>query len=132
MVEAYTDEHCRYLGGDPRLAETGPAKVGLRDDCIRIELLESEEEAAVLRIPKSAIQGVRKETQRLGMEQAEYEEDIVIGPHEWLTRFTVVLDVNDPEGVEPGGLQVRVGFRDEYFSKVFVKRCREAYSLAPF
>jgi hypothetical protein len=66
------------------------------------------------------------------MERAEYEEGVTIGPHEWLTRYTVILHVKDPEGVMPGGLQVRLAFRNEYFSKVFEKRCLEAFNVTPF
>jgi hypothetical protein len=132
MSETYADDECRYLGGDPRLDETGPAEVELRADDIRIRLGEPSHQAAVLVIPKAAIQGVRAVTERLGMERAEYEEGVNIGPDEWLIRHTAILDVKDPEGVVSGGLAVRLAFRNEYFCKVFEKRCREAFGLPPF
>lgn len=131
MIERYTDEQCRYLGGDLRLQKTGPAEIELQEDCVRIQLLESDEQGAVL-IPRAAIQGVRTTTERLGMEQAEYEAGVFIGPDQWLTRYTAILDVKDLEGIKPGGLEIRIAFRDEYFSKVFEKRCREGFNLPPF
>lgn len=132
MTEPYSDEECRYLGGDPRLEETGAAVVEILAGCIRLQLRQSSHQDDVLRIPKAAIQGVRATEERVGMEQAEYEENVILGPHETLTRHIVIVDVNDPEGVQEAGLPVRIAFRNEYFAKVFEKRCREAYNLAPF
>ena len=132
MSEPYVDYECRYLGGDPRLDETGPAEVQLRADFIRVALRGPSDQEAVLLIPKAALQGVRAVAERLGMERAEYEEGVSIGPDEWLTRHTAILDVKDPEGVVRGGLEVRIAFRNEYFCKVFEKRCREAFNLPPF
>lgn len=132
MTEHYVDDNCCYLGGDPRLDDTGAATVELQTDSIRIELCRSDKEAAVVYIPRATIQGVRAVTEHLGMEQAEYEEGVVIESDERVVRHTTILDVEDPEHVESGGWHVRLAFRNEYFCKVFEKRCREAFDLPPF
>jgi len=129
MFQPYTDDNCRYLGGDPRLDESGDAEVEVRDDGIRIQLANSE---VVLVIPKSAIETVQATTQWLGMEQAEYEEGVIIGPDESLLRHVAVIVARDPEGIYPGGFNIRLSFRNEYVSKLFEKRCSEAFSLLPF
>ena len=132
MDERYADGDCRYLGGDPRLDERGLAEVSLMDDGIWVKLLASEEPGARLHIPKAAIEFIRTETQHVGMEQAEFEEDVLIEPDEYLIRHVVVLHVKDPEGIGTGDWQVRIGFRNDYYARVFEKRCTEAYELPPF
>ena len=66
------------------------------------------------------------------MEQAEAEDEIPIGEHETLLRFTTVVTVKDPEELYPDGLKVRFGFRNEYYAKLFSKRCAERFGVAPF
>jgi hypothetical protein len=130
MTETYVDEECHYLGGDPRLSKTGSAEVELQTECIRIKLLEGDQPA--IHIPRSAMKSVFALTERLDSDRALYEEDIAIEPEECLLRYAAIITFDDPEKVQPFGLKVRLAFRDQYFSKVFAKRCEEKYHVAPF
>jgi hypothetical protein len=123
-------DECRYLGGDPRLENTGPATVQIQHDSIRIEVKPADSGPDVLRIPKGSIERVYWEEQRLGMERAEYEEGVMIGPDEHLIRYLGVIVVTDPEDVQPQGISVRLAFPNAYWAKVFEKRCAEAFGLA--
>ncbi len=129
MTNAYSDSECRYLGGDPRLDERGTAEVELEPDAIRIEV-KADSGSETLRIPKASIDSIYFDEQRLGFEQAEYEEGALIDPHESLIRHTVVVVANDPEGVIPTGLRIRLGFRNEYAAKVFEKRSATLYGVS--
>ncbi len=56
----------------------------------------------------------------------------MIGEHEQMIRHTAVVVVADPEDVLPDGIHVRIQFRNAYLAKVFAKRCKELYRVAPF
>ena len=132
MQDSYTGFQCKYLGGDPRLLDTGPAEVDVSGSVIRITVKGENGINEVSHCPAADIQQVFFQEQRLRMEQAEYEEGIQIGDNETLIRPTVVVVVRDPEGILPEGIRVRLRFRSEYHAKVFEKRCTDLLNLAPF
>ena len=130
---AYSDERCRYLGGDPRVDSTGAATVSILLSGIQISVdgVEGSPDI-VFHLPVRDIQQVLYEEQRLGLEAAEAEEDTLIGDNEWLVRHTAIVVMRDPEGVLRDGIRVRLGFRDAYYAQVFEKRCRQGFQLPPF
>ena len=129
--DSYVDSDCRYLGGDPRIDETGPAEIRLKPDGIRIEI-QASRESEVIHLPSACITSVYFDAQRLGFEQAEAEEQILIDPFATFIRPTVVIMVKDPEQIYPDGFKIRLAVRNEYFGKVLEKRCSGLYNLLPF
>lgn len=84
-----------------------------------------------IHIPKAAVVGVTFEIEHLGMEQAEAEEDVLIGDHETLLRPTAVVTVKDPEAVYAAGFNVRFAFRNEYYAKLFTKKLTDLLGPHP-
>lgn len=130
-MNEYTDDECRYLGGDPRLDGPAYAVLSILPDGIQVSIRQQDGPEQVAYLPTADIRRVEYDEQRLGMEQAETEEGVLIGDHEWLTRHTVVVNVRDPESAMPGGFPVRFAFKDEYRARVFEKRCSDGYKLPP-
>ncbi|WP_437568383.1 phosphorylase family protein [Sorangium sp. So ce542] len=111
---------CKYVGGDPRFDVQGTGRVTVEPDGITVQLHDQ-----TLYWSTDSIFSVTYERQRLGMERAEYEENAPINPGEWLIRHAAFLGVTDAEDVLPNGFQVCISFHNEYFAKLFVKRCHE-------
>jgi hypothetical protein len=133
MTDCYVDNRCRYLGGFPDLPAFNDATVEITSDALRLSLQTAGPPATQdLIVGRSRMISARYEEQHLGMEQAEIEEDELIGDHEWLIRHTVVLVVTDPADVMPGGLRIRLGFRNEYYARLCAKRCIEMLGSCPF
>ena len=128
-LKEYVDDRVHYLGGHPNLDNRGGGTLTLDDEFIRFV---SNDRTMSLQIPKTAVKRLAFENQSLSMEQAEVEEEVLIGEYETLLRTTTVVTVNDPENVYPEGLDVRFGFRNEYYARVFSKKCSEKYGLPPF
>jgi hypothetical protein len=111
---------CKYIGGDPRVDAQGAGDVVVESAGISVHLHGQK-----LQWPTDSLIAVTYEQEQLGMERAEYEEDVPIGPGEWLIRHTALLVVADPEGVFPDGFRVRMSFRNEYSARLFVKWCNK-------
>ena len=131
--ESYVDDDCLYLGGDPRLRLRGSAEVAITPDGIRMTVIDRHTgQRANAWLPRGDLTAATYASRRLGMEQAESELDVEIGEFEHITLHAVTLGVRDPEGVATDGLQIEIGFSDDYRARVFEKRCRTAFGLAPF
>jgi hypothetical protein len=125
----YVDDSVSYLGGHPKHDERGSGTLTLDDELIRFVSIDG---TTRLGIPKASVENVYFENQGLGMEQAEAEEEAPIGLNEILLRPTTVVVVKDPEGVLPEGFNVRFGFRNEYYGRLFSRKCSDKFGLFPF
>lgn len=131
MTKDYIDDEVRYLGGHPKFDWIGPARLDLDDELVRISP-KDEQQSMPLLISRGSIGRVVFESQRLGMSEAEASWDVAIGPDEWLVASTVVVVVKDPERIFQEGFRVRLGFRNDWYAKVFEKRLVESHRMPPF
>jgi hypothetical protein len=128
-VLPYVEERARYLGDHPDCRAPADVCVEVAVDGIRVILLRPSGDRVLFSVPKSEIQSAEYTQERLGVEQAEIEENVLIGPDEWLTRHTVRVRVTDPEEVFQHGLVHRFAFQSEYGARVFHRRTCETLKL---
>jgi len=133
MASQHYDDDCEYLGDYPHIEKRGEVKVEVHPNEIGIlsKSVEDRHRSEDVWIPKAIIKATSYEKQRIGMERAEIEEGITIGGYEHLIRHTVVLVVDDPEGLMPAGFRICLRFRDEYRARMFEKRCLEMIRHQP-
>jgi hypothetical protein len=130
----YEDDNCTYCWGDPRLDQRFvPGKLVLSADGVRFV-----GEHDTLAWPKGNIRSVEyAPTHGVDLEELarsygiEAAQDIDLGLADHVPEPALRLVVEDPEGVELHGFDVRVMFRNEYYAKVFAKRMSAAFGM-PF
>ena len=125
----YIEERARYLGDHPHYRAPVDVCLEVSGDGLRVTLIRPNGDRLLFSVSKQDIQSVDYLAEQLGLEQAEIEENILIGPDEWLTRHAVRVRVTDPEDVFPNGLVHRFAFESEYSARVFHKRARVALNL---
>jgi len=125
----YVDDKARYLGGHPGHDEIADGALTIEHDHIRFVSTDS---SVIMAIPISGVDYVLFETQRLCMEQAEMEEGVLVDEFSTLLRPTTVVVVKDPEDVYPEGFKVRFGFRNDYYARLFAKKCSDRLGVPPF
>ncbi len=131
----YDDEQCTYCWGDPRSDQSFVSgRLILTAEAVRFE---SECEEIVW--PKSAVRSIAyAPTHAVDLDQlarsygAAAAADIEIGLNmDEVPDPALSLVVDDPEGVEPSGFDIRILFRSAYYAKVFGKRASVALGV-PF
>ncbi len=126
---AYADDRARYIGGHPKHDERADGAVVVDDAGIAFN---SGDGAVRLLLRHEDIKFVQFHLERLHFEQAEIEENVLIDPDATLLRPTAVLTISDPEGIFPGGLDVRFAFRNEYHARLFEKKVASRFDVGPF
>jgi hypothetical protein len=126
---AYTDSRARYLGGHPDHDERAEGTLVVDDSAITFTAADASVGFALYR---TDIKSVASHVDKLHFEQVGVEDGVAIDPDATLLRPTTIVTVSDPEGVYPGGLDVRFGFRNEYYAKVFAKKVASRFTVGPF
>ncbi len=131
----YDDDNCTYCWGDPRFDQRFVAgRLVLGTEGVRFE---SQEDSVVW--PKGAIKSLAyAPTHPVDLDEIarssgiDAAQDIAIGlGMDHVPDPALSLHVDDPEGVEPNGFDIRIIFRNEYYAKVFGNRAAQALGL-PF
>lgn len=128
-LDAYTDDRARYIDGHPNYDERADGTVIVDDAAIGFS---ANDGAVRFLLRKEDIKFVVFRMERLGFEQAQIEENVLIDPDATLLRPTAIVTVSDPENVFPGGLDVRFGFRNEYHARLFEKKVATRFDVGPF